>query len=72
MNANRDPLFHCNRRDMPVAKDCSDCAGCPLRLYPSPCEQFAYYFQEMKKGKLGYTPSIYSDLVPPPDITEKN
>ncbi len=66
----RDICFHCERRDMPVARDCSDCQGCPMRLYPSPCPQFAQYYAEVKAGRLGYIPSIYTDVVPKPDITE--
>ncbi len=66
----RDPLFHCNRRNMPVSKDCTDCVGCPLKTYPSPCEQFTHYYNLVKRGKLGYVPDIFADITLPPDITE--
>ncbi len=66
----RDNTFFCNRREMLVAKDTTDCISCPMRTYPSPCTQYKEYFQLMKAGKLGYIPAIYADKIQPPDVTE--
>jgi hypothetical protein len=65
-----DPYFHCDRRDMLVAKDTTDCIPCPMRKYPTDCPQYAHWYKEMKMGKLGYTPEIYIDTVDKPDVTE--
>lgn len=76
--ADLSTVFFCKRREMPVATDTTDCKGCGMREYPSPCPQFAEYHRKMKQGELGYTPEIYRDAPPPifdgpmrrPDITE--
>jgi hypothetical protein len=36
-----DQTFFCTRREMPVMKDTTDCWGCPMKTYPSPCAQYA-------------------------------
>jgi len=65
-----DALFFCNRREMPVNKDCTDCIGCGLREYPTPCNQYADAKTALLRGKLGYVPEIFRDVVPAPDVTE--
>jgi hypothetical protein len=47
--------FHCSRRDMLVAKDTSDCQGCPLRVYPTPCDQYKEYAARKKREAMGLT-----------------
>lgn len=65
-----DLYFKCERRDMLVAKDTTDCTGCGMRQYPTPCKQFAEWHQKMKRGELGYQPEIFLDTMGKADITE--
>ena len=72
-----DVTFYCERREMPVLKDTTDCWGCTLKNYPSPCQQYIAAYKAMKAGQLGYIPGIYQDDVGPtilepakPRITE--
>lgn len=54
-----DPLsltFYCERREMPVMKDTTDCWGCPMKTYPSACLQYKHWHAVVKRGELGYDP----------------
>jgi hypothetical protein len=59
-----EALFFCERRSMPVAKDTTDCLGCPLRFWPTPCQQYDYFSKLAKQQSLGYNlePERPSDL----------
>ena len=59
--------FHCTRRDMLVAKDLSDCIGCPLRTLtisgePALCGQYEEYARIKLRTKLGLPPMATQDI----------
>jgi hypothetical protein len=66
----RSPFFHCERREMLIAKDTTDCLGCPLKLFPTPCPQFRHWNLQLERGRLGYTPEIFDGRPRGSDITE--
>ena len=49
---------------MPVAADLSDCKGCPLRVFPTDCQQYKERYRKFKLGELGISSEIAEELPP--------
>jgi hypothetical protein len=56
-----DQTFYCKRREMPVAKDTSDCWGCPMKTYPTNCEQYIHWYRILQDENKGKIPGLSFD-----------